>query len=199
MKEKKTLRDQYLNRRLALSKAETSHRSLQIQKRLIDSELFKHCSVIALYSSIRNEVETELLFQESVRQQKTVVYPKTDLENRRIMFRPVKSLDSLSPGAYGILEPPRNGFFDENRIDLAVIPCVAVDRSGNRLGYGAGYYDQWLKGKRVFRLGLAYAFQLSDTLPIAPDDVPLDAIVTEDEWVTIKDSSKSLKGDKKWI
>jgi len=83
----------------------------------------------------------------------------------------------LVKGRFGIMEPLPYGSVD--RIDLLVVPGIAFDRKGYRLGYGKGYYDKFLAKKDVFSIGLAYFFQLVESLPKGKYDMKLDSVATE--------------------
>ena len=86
--------------------------------------------------------------------------------------------DRLAPGAFHIEEPRGEPFTDYAGIDLAVIPGVAFDRAGNRLGRGKGYYDRLLpRLADTYKIGLCYPFQLADSLPAEAHDVRMDEVV----------------------
>ena len=76
------------------------------------------------------------------------------------------------------MEPPP--YEQMSEIDILVVPGIAFDKKGNRLGYGKGFYDRLLSGKRIFSIGLAYSFQLLENLPYDKYDKRLDAIASED-------------------
>lgn len=164
---------------------EVTERSLRIQGHVLASRAFSQSSIIALYQSIRNEVQTDLLFEEGLRQGKTLLYPKVNPKKQGIDFHCVTARDQLASGAFGILEPVSDSVEEVQSVEFMVIPCLGVDRLGNRLGYGGGYYDRWLKGKNPFRLGLAYSFQCVDRLPADEGDFSLNAVVTEQGWMEI--------------
>jgi 5-formyltetrahydrofolate cyclo-ligase len=185
MEEKSILRKRFLKERQEMTPKEVTERSLRIQGYVLASMAFSQSSVIALYQSIRNEVQTDLLFEEGLRRGKTLLYPKVDPKKQRINFRCVTARDQLAPGAFGILEPISDSVDEAPSVELIVIPCLGVDRLGNRLGYGGGYYDRWLKWKNPFRLGLVYSFQRVDRLPAEEGDFSLNAVVTEQEWMEI--------------
>ena len=102
----------------------------------------------------------------------------------------LNSFEDLRPGALGVLEPS-----PEQRIaltpesfDLVIVPGVAFDRFGGRLGYGKGYYDRFLDQTSAFRLALAFDFQLLETVPTEMHDVPMDGILTENGFYFCGDS-----------
>lgn len=108
---------------------------------------------------------------------KTILLPRvtseTDME-----LRLYTGPDDLSRGAFGIMEPCGVLFTDYSRIDLAVIPGMAFDRHGHRLGRGRGYYDRFLPLlPRAYKIGICFPFQLVDTVPTDPTDVIMDEVV----------------------
>jgi 5-formyltetrahydrofolate cyclo-ligase len=138
---------------------------------------------IALYNAVRGEVGTEAIRGAYLDAGALLYYPRVG-ENGRLVFLPHRDGDPWEEGPYGIPEPPRapgrrprvSGF------GLVVVPGVAFDRGGRRLGHGFGYYDRFLGGlpERVPRIGLAYASQLVSEVPVDAWDVPVHALVTEE-------------------
>jgi 5-formyltetrahydrofolate cyclo-ligase len=98
-------------------------------------------------------------------------------------FQEILSLDNLQSARFGLLEPERDvGLMVEpDDLDLVIVPGVAFDRRGNRLGFGGGYYDRFFERCNATRVGLAYAFQVVDDIPAEDHDVKIDWLVTEDE------------------
>lgn len=94
----------------------------------------------------------------------------------------INSLDELSQGAYGIPEPSKyDEKFDEHDIDLILLPGLAFDESGGRIGYGGGFYDRFISktGKNTAKIGLAYGFQVFDKVTCFEYDKPIDGLITE--------------------
>jgi 5-formyltetrahydrofolate cyclo-ligase len=143
--------------------------------------------VLMLYASMPGEVGTDAIAAEAVRRGITLVYPRC-LDDRRLSLHAVDSLDRLLPGRYGIREPDADAcpVHDVRAIDAALIPGLAWDRAGNRLGRGAGYYDRLLADPewRGFRCGLFLSAQELASVPHDGWDARMEAIVTEAEIVT---------------
>lgn len=85
----------------------------------------------------------------------------------------------LELGSFQIEEPTGNDLTDVDDIELMVIPAVAFDRKGNRLGRGKGFYDRLLKTSRATKIGVGYEFQLLDSIPCEPHDVAMDMVITQ--------------------
>ena len=154
-----------------------------IKERLFYLPEFIAAKTVFFYASFRSEVETLSMIKESLKIAKRVVLPRVDKKRHRLMLYEIKDISELSPGYMGIPEP---SLFDERLInlddvELVIIPGAAFDNSGNRLGYGAGYYDILLsEGKRkVPVIALAYEEQLVDSIPSETHDVKVDIIVTD--------------------
>jgi len=141
---------------------------------------------LLLYASLPEEAATDAIAEEARRRGILLVYPRC-LEDRSMTLHAVDSADALRPGRFGIREPDADACpvrrIDE--VDAALIPGLAWDRAGHRLGRGAGYYDRLLADPawRGFRCGLFFAEQEAPAIPHDPWDVRLDAIVTDRETV----------------
>jgi 5-formyltetrahydrofolate cyclo-ligase len=176
---KTTIRETLLRQRRRLPADQCMSLSLEIQSYLMALDLFREADTLALYSPVQNEVYTEALFAEARQQKKRIVYPRVcgdDLE-----FVEVVSRSDLVHGYFGVLEPGEGPRVDVGEIDLLVVPGVAFDRVGHRLGYGKGFYDRALRAApQSCRLaGLCFDFQWMTALPYDAHDVRMHAVVTE--------------------
>jgi len=140
---------------------------------------------LLLFADLPEEVATDAIAAEALRRGLTVVYPRTIPETSGMTLHRVDSLDHLRTGSYGIREPDvaRCPEVAEASVDTALVPGLAWDRAGNRLGRGAGYYDRMFARPewRGFRCGIFFAGQEAGAVPCEPWDLPLDAVVTERE------------------
>lgn len=177
---KHSIRQLLLAARRALSPDEVKRRSLLVQHSFIQSELFLRIESLALYSPIQNEVETGEVQRQALSYGKKVFYPVVD--NCRLVFREITTSIDLATGVFGIGEPcatcPVSAPED---IGLIVVPGVAFDLSGRRIGYGKGYYDKTLhllEGQGKF-IGFSYDFQVLDEIAGEPHDVTMDWIFSE--------------------
>jgi 5-formyltetrahydrofolate cyclo-ligase len=165
-----------LERRNRLNSQQISRRSKSIQEFVINSKEFQLAKVVGAYFAFGSEVTTELIIERATILGKKVALPR--VEEDKITFYELSSTKSLIRGRFGIMEPPPYGQMSD--IDILVAPGIAFDKKGNRLGYGKGFYDRFLSGKRTFSIGLAYGFQLLENLPHDTHDKRLDAIASED-------------------
>ncbi|AFU59189.1 putative 5-formyltetrahydrofolate cyclo-ligase [Candidatus Nitrososphaera gargensis Ga9.2] len=172
-----------LEKRNRLDAQEIVERSKRVQEFLINSKEFQSAKVVGAYYAFGSEVRTDLVIEQTKALGKKVALPSVEGEN--LTFYELSSGKYLVKGRFGIMEPLPYGPVD--RMDLLVVPGIAFDRKGYRLGYGKGYYDKFLaKRKVVFSIGLAYSFQLLDNnLPLGEHDKRLDAIATEDRIIYV--------------
>ena len=180
---KRAIRQELLARRKQLEAADYYQLSLQAQQQLIDSDCFKGARVLALYSPINNEVQTRLLFTVARVEGKRVCYPR--IKSERLEFLEVTSPHELVPGCFGVAEPQTGKPLPVTEVDLLVVPGVAFDRAGHRLGYGKGFYDRELArvSTVAVSVGLCFDFQLCERLPRQSHDQPVQFIATEAEFI----------------
>ena len=178
---KKSLRRQMLARRRSLTHDEWQAASQMAQQNLMQLEFFQQASCVALYAPIHNEIDTALLLEAALKTGKRVLYPAvcgTDL-----VFRQVEGMTCLSEGCFGILEPCSADLDHQaDAADLIVVPGVAFDTNGHRIGYGKGFYDRFLRhpGRRALLVGLCHDFQLIGTpLPSDPHDIRMDLVISD--------------------
>ena len=136
-----------------------------------------------IYASLPSEVDTDLVATEAVRRGIQLVYPRCLIDSRTMELHRVPAHSKLlSDGRYGIREPdPSCPVVDPAEVDAALIPGLAWDRYGARLGRGAGYYDRLLQSPRWrgFKCGLFFSIQEFERLPTEQHDALMNAVVTE--------------------
>ncbi len=141
---------------------------------LINQQFYKNARTIMTYISYNGEVDTHKLIEKMLLDKKCLYAPKC-VSKTEMEARTFSSFSDLVSGAYGILEPLGDTSED---FDLIIVPGVAFSESLHRIGYGAGYYDRFLKGKNTLAVGLFYEIQKCDFLADSCD-YPLDYIITE--------------------
>lgn len=176
---KRSIRAQLLAERKSLSVEACAELSGVVQQRLIDSGALAAVGCVALYSSIHNEVFTGVVAAKALAAGVVVTFPRVQGDN--LVFVEIADLSELSPGAFGVLEPQGERLVPCQDLDLVVVPGIAFDMTGHRLGYGRGFYDRALDDCRssCVKVGLAYDFQLTDSLPTAAHDRTLSVLMTE--------------------
>jgi 5-formyltetrahydrofolate cyclo-ligase len=181
-KAKKEQRAAYQAQLKQIPLAEVHRRSAVISSLALALPALQNKQVIAAYSSFGHEVVTQPLLASLLTAGFVLALPVVDQANRKMEFRRVDSLESLTPGVYGILEPRNGQLCFPEEIDLFFIPGLAFDRQGNRLGRGGGYYDRYLATIRpdAVKIGLAFQQQIADVLPVDPHDIKVNAVITEE-------------------
>ncbi|WP_158247103.1 5-formyltetrahydrofolate cyclo-ligase [Geothermobacter hydrogeniphilus] len=176
---KDAIRSRSLDQRRMLAPESHHALSLAAQRQLLATPEFAAATVVGLYSPVRGEVDTALLLQQLSETGRIPVYPR--VVGAGMEFVRLSPEAPLAPGRFGILEPSGSERLPPAAIDLLVVPGVAFDRRGHRLGYGRGYYDRALQDEdcRPLLAGLAFAFQLVDRLPAQPHDVQLRLLATD--------------------
>lgn len=179
---KKKWRAEALARRNAIPSEKRAEKSTAIVGQLLQSEDYRRAACIFSYVSIGSEVETRELLAYALRDGKAVAVPKTG-KNRKMEFLQIFSLEDLQEGRFGVMEPVSGMVRIPQGEDLFLVPLVSFDGKKNRLGYGGGYYDTYFAEHTGYRrIGLAFSEQKEQDLPTEEWDIPLDAIVTENEW-----------------
>lgn len=130
---------------------------------------------ILLYHSLPDELSTHL-FIDKWHKKKNFFLPRVNGVNLEIL---PYAKSRLHLGAFSIEEPDGDETYDISGIDMVVVPAIAYDRHGNRVGRGKGYYDRLLHDTRAIKVGVAYDFQLIDDIEAVPHDVAVDYVITE--------------------
>lgn len=177
MQEKADIRRFVLEKRNRLTKEELVLKSHDICNRLIHLEEYKNAKVIYFYMDFKNEVMTKLMIENAFMMDKKVALPKIDGDEMNFYY--TESLGELKKGYFGILEPDmKNPAEDKNA--LMIVPGVAFDESGFRLGFGKGYYDKFLSKHMEFtKMAVAFELQIVNAIPYEKHDITMDKILTE--------------------
>lgn len=187
METKKDIRTYIQNKKKKLSQDEIFYKSSIITKKLIELPEYMDSECIFTYINFNEEVVTRDIILHASEYGKRVAVPM--IRNQSMNFYYINSLEDLRPGYFGILEP-REIFKAKEKNPCMIMPGLAFDIKGHRIGYGKGFYDKYLKNHLEYkRIALAYEFQVFDRIPYAEQDIPVDKIVTEEEVITV-DSGK---------
>jgi 5-formyltetrahydrofolate cyclo-ligase len=181
---KNELRKKVLALRKSLSLKEAEEKSTLVLTNLLTLPAYRHAGTLMTYVDFQNEVGTKELIGESLKRGKRVTVPFTDVANCRLIPSLLKrSWAELVPGTWGILEPAPDRLhpLKPEDLDLVVVPGIAFDFKGNRLGYGGGFYDRFLPQTRpdTVILALAFEFQVYPEICNRPHDYRMHFIVTE--------------------
>lgn len=187
---KKSLRRDILQQRLRLPFEEVFKLSSIIQKKFLELNELKDVRRLALYASFKNEVLADTILEYATSHGKEVFFPRVVRGKKGLIFLKVHGKKDLAPGSYEIEEPShdRGETAPVPSFDMIIVPGVAFDTNGNRLGYGKGYYDKALENAREGCLiaALAFDFQILDRIPAEAHDVKMAKIVTESRVLNIE-------------
>lgn len=182
MRTKKELRKQMLAKRAGLFPWQRDEYSKAICQRVIQLPLFKQSQKILFYLSFRSEASLFHAMQYAWRTGKEVIVPRVNEDRQTMSYYRINSFKELIVGTYGILEPKPSADrrVSPEELELLLVPGVAFDRKGYRLGYGGGYYDRFLaKWPHMIPIGIAFSIQLVDSVFPEPHDIPMKAVITE--------------------
>lgn len=186
---KQALRDQAKTGLARLSPAELYSLSIQACENLVSCEAFRHARTIMMYAPLPQEVDVSHIALRCYQDNRTVCLPKIDWDHHRMWPVPVNSFDdhSLVPDRHGLRCPEKGCPMPVELIDLVIVPGVAFDTDGHRLGRGGGFYDRFL-GQAGFIgrcIGLCFDCQVVDAVPRAGHDVVMNHIATDRRLITV--------------
>lgn len=165
-----------------LSEIEKASAAEEVFSRLEQTAAFMMADRILMYHSLPDELSTHR-FLDKWQSRKRFYLPRVNGVNLEIL--PYEQT-RLELGSFHIEEPIGDNTVDADEIELIVVPAVAFDRKGNRLGRGKGFYDRLLGATKATKIGVGYEFQLLDELPAEPHDVPMDMVITQNTVLVIK-------------
>lgn len=171
---KKELRSIIRNNKRQFTQQQLDELSFAVIEKLKNNPKFKTARQILLYHSLSDEVCTHNIINEL--HDKNILLPRV-IDNEEMIVCKYNGTDSVSEGAFKIMEPQGKPITDYSDIDLAVIPGMAFDKNGNRLGRGKGYYDRLLKQMpHVYKIGICFPFQIVAYVPTENTDIRMDEV-----------------------
>jgi 5-formyltetrahydrofolate cyclo-ligase len=184
-----------LTLRSSRSPEELDALSARIMSRLLELQEIRNAGVISIYLHIGSEVRTLNVLHWLLSHDKTVIVPITDKANRRLIFSQIEFPErELMEGTFGILEPKPEYRkpFPLEEADVIIVPGVAWDLRGYRLGYGAGYYDRSITSlhSSMSKIGLSYELQIVEHIPNNRFDRRVDKLVTEQRVINTSQDEK---------
>ena len=189
----KELRKQILAKRNLLRRNEIEEKSRIITETVLNSEEYRAADAVFVFMSFGSEVNTRELLERIWRDGKIAAVPKIEetAEGKTMRFYRIEYLAQLVPGTMGILEPMTGCMTgcrpaDDLENALILMPGVAFDREGNRLGYGAGFYDRYLAKHTGHPLiAITFSCQITDAVPTEETDKKIPMIITEEEIIRV--------------
>lgn len=180
---KKRLRKRVLAGRMALDRSQVEASSQAILEKVLGLAAFRRAELVHAYvSSKENEVDTRALIGTCLAQGKRVAVPVVIPRAKTLAHALIDGLNQLAVGPWGLAQPDSAQAIwlpATARIDLVVVPGLAFDRRGHRIGWGGGYYDRFLAQVQAVKIGLCYDAFVLDCIPSEPHDVPVDLVAAE--------------------
>ncbi len=186
---KKSLRKEMKAALAALSQAEAAARSTRACENLAALPEFAQAEAIMLYVPIPGELDCLPAVRMAWERGKNVLVPRVSPSRAGVMHAiRIEGEADLQPGSYGIREPREGKPWEIGSIDLIVVPALAMDRTGHRLGRGGGFYDRFLtqRASRSVACGIGFSLQVVDELPREAHDEPLDLVTTDTEVIRFR-------------
>ncbi len=177
---KDKIRDEMFSKLESMDMKEKERRNQRIREKLFLNPKFQNANIIMSYVSKSYEVDTWTIIEKSLEMGKRIAVPYVLKGDRFILPSLVLDCKELVKGPYGVYQPHPDNIrrVDLNQLDLLIVPGVAFDKSGNRLGHGKGYYDRFLKKvPYTHSIGLSYEFQVLDSLPVSTFDRPVSSLI----------------------
>lgn len=191
--DKLKLRQVIKNKRKNMTENDSSSSSNMIKEKFLGLDLCRNKKNVLIYVSTKLEVGTIDLIKELLDRGVNVYTPRViNLEDGLMRFIKISSLNDLEVGCMNILEPKSNLLeLDESKIDstfLLVMPGLAFDKNGHRLGYGGGFYDRFCNRvtKDLVKVALSFDYQIVDSVSVNEFDVSVDVVITEKEIIRCK-------------
>jgi len=183
--DKATIRRDILTARRQFPAREREKASRQIQLHLLEWPFFQNAQVVHIFVNQSYEVETTAIIHVCWKMEKTVVVPYLVPQSNILGHSILSEFEQLQTKKFDLREPrpETRQSVDLKTIDLVIVPGVAFDKIGRRLGYGKGYYDRFLSQINGFFLGLTFQFQIVPMLPQSPHDISMDSILTESGFI----------------
>lgn len=174
--DKKELRRQIREKKRAMTEQQILDASAALGEKFAACEAYRNAKTIYGYLPYNQEVRTVPMLERALADGKRVAVPKVYGDTMKFIY--MEDLSLVAPGAYDIPEPIADGPEGDDPTALVLMPGLAFDEKGNRMGYGGGFYDKFLAQEPNHpTVALCYAFQMVDTIPTEEYDIPVDCVL----------------------
>lgn len=183
--EKNALRTLYAERRANIDPEKKKKIDEKIINKFMSLATYRYAHTLLLYYPVKGEINIVPLIKKALEDGKRVALPRCETNGAIMYFHYINSLDDLIEGRFGIMEPKEDAeLFERQNLcgpTAVIIPALAYDKSGYRLGYGKGFYDRYFSTSGISTVGLIYSDFLADKLPHGRYDIAVDLLVSEKE------------------
>lgn len=174
--DKKLLRAQIREQKRAMTPGQIEAASQKLKELFCATDYYQNARTLYGYLSYNQEVLTLPILEQALRDGKQVAVPKVYGDTMKFII--LHDLSRIAPGSYGIPEPVEDGPVAQDETALVLMPGLAFDRHGNRMGYGGGFYDKFLAAEPEHpTVALCYAFQMVEQIPTDSYDIPVDCVL----------------------
>ncbi|TCK98234.1 5-formyltetrahydrofolate cyclo-ligase [Natranaerovirga hydrolytica] len=178
MMTKKEIRNLIIHQKKSLPFEWVKENSEIIAQKAVEHKMFQKCERVFVYMPFNEEVRTEKIIETAWSHNKKVAIPK--IINKKMAFYYINDFNEVKKGFYNILEPINNNKASMDHQTLVIMPGLAFDTKKNRIGYGGGYYDQYLDNQKpLYKIAITFDFQVLKSIPNEPNDIKPDEIMTE--------------------
>ncbi len=157
---------------------EVFEKSKKASEIFLNNEIYQSSNVIMLYYPLGNETDTSEILKNALVNGKTVIYPITDMTTNEITPIVVDSKTEFIKGGYSVFEPIEKNVY-KGKIDAILVPGIAFDKNGWRVGFGKGCYDRFLKNIDAIKIGFCYDFQITDKIDNNDFDIKMNCVISE--------------------
>jgi len=193
--QKRALRRAMVERRDSLTPSRRAQYSATITMQLLAMAAYQRAKTVMAYMSFGSEFDTSRFMEQVLRDGKNLALPRVDKINHALVIHQIDNVSDVEVGVFGIREPRADApLIDLSEIDFMLIPGLAFDRTGMRMGYGAGFYDQLLvriaavknaQTPQSTRVSAVFATQIVEAVPCTGHDQRIHFIITENEQIEI--------------
>ena len=162
-----------------MSKEEVLRKSKAASDKFLNTDIYKNADTIMLYAPLGNEIDTITILKAAMSDGKKCVLPVTDFETGDITPCEVNDDTQLKKGAFSVLAPVDKKVVNKEELDVFIVPGIAFDKKGARVGFGKGCYDRLLCGVLATKIGYCYEFQICDEIVSESHDIKMDFLITE--------------------
>ena len=188
---KKEIRRHFVDMRKSISAEDKAALDSLLFEKTVSQKSYIDAEYVLVYYPIKNEPDILRIAEDALKKGKKVAFPRSNTKEFTLDFGVIDSLDELVCGAYSIPEPSSLSVsYVDNDKTLCIVPGLAFDRNGKRIGYGKGYYDRFLKDFGGVSVGLCYSQFLVDSLPVDDYDISVDIIISDKEEIFINGKQK---------
>ena len=176
---KAQIRSKILLRLKTQEEEDRSRKSKLITDKLLRNKVFKKAKIVMFYIAFGGEVNTEGMIREAKKTGKLICVPVCRKDKETMQPAILEDHAKLIKGPYGVMEPVTQGQINPRDLDLVIVPGLAFDKKGNRLGRGKGCYDRFLRtlSEKISSIGLAFDFQILPLVPTTCTDVSVKKII----------------------